>query len=311
MSFNCMLHALLPPRSVLCALLVPALLGIGAADVQAAAAAGEAIAQGGNITLTATELRSLVGALPAAERKQVTADATAFEKLARTEIVNRSVLNEARAKGFDKQADTIAQLDRLRDDALLRLWIASHATPPSGYPSEEEIRTAYESNKQALVAPTQYRVAQIFIAAPDGSDGTKMAAALRKAAEVGGKVATADFAKLAQDNSEHAESAGKGGDMGYIADNQLAPEVLAAVRALKPGEVTGPLKTAQGLHYFKLLDRKPGAAQTLAETHDRLAAALRARRGNELTQGYLTELGGKLAISVNQIELAKLQASLH
>ena len=311
MSFNCMLRTQRAPRSVLCAVLVLALQGSGAAAVQAAPAAGDAIAQGGNITLTATELRALVSALPAAERKQVTADAAAFEKLARTEIVNRSLLSEARAKGFDKQADTIAQLDRMRDEALLRLWIASHATPPSGYPSEEEVRTAYETNKQSLVAPTQYRVAQVFIAAPDGSDPTKLAAALRKAADVGAKVASADFAKLAQDNSEHAESAGKGGDMGYIADNQLAPEVLAAVRALKPGEVAGPVKTAQGLHYFKLLDRKAGAPLTLAEAHDRLAAALRARRGNELTQSYLTELGGKLAISVNQIELAKLQTSLH
>lgn len=292
-------------------LLASALLAIAAVAAHAAAAPGDTIAQGGAITLTATELRALVNALPVADRKLATADATAFEKLVRNEIVNRSVLNEARARGFDKQPDTVAQLDRLRDDALIRLWIASHATAPAAYPSEDEVKAAYESNKQSLVGPTAYRIAQVFISAPDGSDSVKTTAALRKAADLAPRLATGDFAKLAQEYSEHADSAGKGGDMGYIADNQLAPEVLAAVRALKPGDVVGPVKTAQGLHFFKLLDRKAGAPLTLAEAHDRLAAALRQRRGNELGQSYLAELGGRLAISVNQIELAKLQASLH
>jgi hypothetical protein len=74
--------------------------------------------------------------------------------------------------------------------------------------------------------------------------------------------------------------------------------------------LTGPV-TSQGLHFFKLLDRKPGNPLTLPEAHDRLAAALKARRGSELGQSYLAELGGKLAISINQIELGKLQAALH
>ena len=311
MSVICMLPVSRLSRAIVACLLAATLTGAGTEAALAAAAAGDTIAQGGSISLGAAEVRALVMALPAAERKQATADAASLEKLVRTEIVNRSILNEARAKGFDRQAETVAQLDRLRDEALLRLWIASRATAPGSYPSEEEIKTAYENNKQALLSPTQYRIAQIFIAAPDGMDATKVSAALRKAADVAGRAATGDFGKLAQDFSEHAESAGKGGDMGYIADNQLAPEVLAAVRSLKTGEVTGPVKTAQGLHFFKLLDRKAGTPLTLPEAHDRLAAALKARRGSELGQSYLAELGGKLAISINQIELGKLQAALH
>ena len=311
MSATCM-HPVATLRFVrLIRLLAPALLGLGQLTAQAAPAPSDAIAQGGSITLTASDLRTLVSSLSPEERKQATADAATFEKLARNAIVNRSLLGDARAKGFDRQPDTIVQLDHLRDEALMRLWIASRATAPPGYPSEEEIRSAYESNKAALLGPTQYRIAQVFIAAPDGADSGKTAAALRKASDVGARVASADFARLAQDYSEHTESAGKGGDMGFIADAQLAPEVLSAVRALKPGEVIGPVKTASGLHFFKLLDRKAGPALTLTEAHDRLAAALKARRGNELGQSYLAELGGKLAISVNQIELARLQSTLH
>jgi parvulin-like peptidyl-prolyl isomerase len=96
--------------------------------------------------------------------------------------------------------------------------------------------------------------------------------------------------------------------MGYLPDNQLAPEVLAAVRGLKAGETVGPVRSAQGLHFFKLLDRKAGASLGFAEAHDALAAALRARRANELGQAYLAALNARLATSVNQIELARLQS---
>jgi peptidylprolyl isomerase len=279
-----------------------------AAAANAPAPAGDLIAQGGGASLSAGDVRSLVQALPDSDRKVAASDSAALERLLRNEIANRALLAEARAKGFDRQADTQAQLARVRDEALLRLWLANQAAVPAGYPSEAEIKAAYEANQKALNAPTQYRIAQVYIALP--GEPAQLAVALRKAGEVSAKIADSDFGKLAQEYSEHVDSAGRSGDMGYLPDNQLAPEVLAAVRTLKIGEVAGPVKGADGLHFLKLLDRKAGAALSLAEAHDALAAALRTRRANELAQAYLAGLNAKLAISVNQIELARLQAGL-
>lgn len=274
-----------------------------------ASAGGELIAQGGGVALSGGEVRALLQALPDADRKLATGDAATLERLLRSEIASRALLAEARAKGFEQQPDTQAQLARVRDEALLRLWLASQAAVPASYPAEADIKAAYEANQKALTAPTQYRIAQVYIALP--ADPAPLAAALRKAGEVSAKLPGTDFAKLAQEYSKHAGSAARGGDMGWLPDNQLAPEVLAAVRSLKVGDEAGPVKGADGLHFLKLLDRKPGAALTLAEAHDALAAALRTRRANELAQAYLAALNGRLAISVNQIELAKLQAALH
>jgi peptidylprolyl isomerase len=281
---------------------------LGANAPGAPAAGGDLIAQGGSVALSGSDVRALVQALPEAERKVAASDAGALERLLRNEIASRALLADARAKGFEKQADTQAQLGRVRDEALLRLWLASQSAVPASYPAEADIKAAYDANQKALLAPTQYRLAQVYIALP--ADAAPLALALRKAGEVAGKVASGDFGKLAQEYSEHAESAARNGDMGYLPDNQLAPEVLAAVRTLKVGETAGPVKTAQGLHYLKLLDRKAGAALGFAEAHGALAAALRTRRANELAQAYLAGLDARLAISVNQIELAKLQASL-
>jgi peptidylprolyl isomerase len=275
-------------------------------------AGADVIARGGGVTLAAGDVRSLVQALPQADRKLAGNDAAALERLVRNELVGRAVLAEARQAGFERQADTQSQLARLHDEALLRLWLAKQATVPADYPAEADIKAAWDANQKALVGPTQYRLAQVYIGLPE--EPAKLAEALRKASDVAGRLAAdrnGDFGKLAATYSEHADSAGKGGDMGFLPDSQLAPEVLAAVRGLKPGEAAGPVRTAQGLHFLKLLDRKAGAPLSFAEAHDALASALRSRRGNELSQAYLAGLNARLGISVNQIALAKLQEDMH
>jgi peptidylprolyl isomerase len=282
----------------------------GGAALQASGSTGDVIAHATGIELGANDVRSLLTSLPATERSAAAGNLPDLEQLVRAELARRAVLAEAKSKGFDRRPETQTQLDRVRDEALVRLWVASQAAVPAGFPSEDEIKAAYEANKAALAPATEYRLAQIFISAPDGVDPAKLAVAIKKAADIGTRIPKDDFSKLAQEQSEHADSASKGGDMGYLPDNRLLPEIAAAARDLKPGAVAGPVKTSQGLHFLKLLDRRVGAVPTLAQAHDGLAAALRARRAQELQQTYLTDLNSKLGITVNQIALAKLQQSL-
>jgi peptidylprolyl isomerase len=275
-----------------------------------AATSGEVIAQAGSIALDGTQVRTLVGALPAAERNAVSGNLGNLEQVIRAELVRRAVLAEAKSKDFERKPETAAQLDQLRDEALVRLWVADHSEVPAGYPSDDDIRAAYEANKSALAtAATEYHLAQIFVSAPDGGDAAKLGAALRKTGDIGAKVATADFAKLAREQSEHTDSASKGGDLGYLPEARMLPQIAAAVRGMKPGDVMGPVKTSQGLHFVKLLDKR-SPVPSLAEAHDTLVTILRARRAQELQQTYLTGLNDQLGVTVNQIALAKLQPTL-
>jgi peptidylprolyl isomerase len=275
-----------------------------------AVAPGDVLAQGGSLTLTSADIRTLVAGLAPNDRVTLATSLPTLEQLVRSEIVRRSALAEAKAKGFDHQPATVAQLDQVRDEALVRLWVAAQAVVPANYPSEAEVQSAYEQYKTSLAPPTEYHIAQIFISAPDGMDSGQLVAALKKEADIAAKLPTADFAQLAQTQSEHAESAAKGGDMGFLAEDRMVPAIAAAVRALKPGAVAGPIKTTQGLHFLKLIETKPGVAPPLAEVHDRLVAALRNERANTIEKQYLADYTTKLNVTVNQIELAKLQQSL-
>jgi peptidylprolyl isomerase len=284
------------PRPLIVMLLSSA---VSLAAAQSGTGEANVVAQAGSISLSDSDVRAIVATLPPAEKAAASADLNALEQVVHADLVRRAVLAEAKARGFEQQPSTSAQLAEAHDETLVRLWIAAKATVPADYPSQAEVQAVYSSNQQQLAAPTQYRLAQIFIRAPDGADPTQLAVSIRKAADISNRIATADFGQLAEQQSDDAQSA-----------RRLQPAILAAIRNLKPGEVVGPVKTSEGLHFLKLEDLKPGAVPSLAEAHDRIVALLRARRAQELMQTYLNQYNAKLGVTINQIELARIQQTL-
>lgn len=292
------------------ALTIAAAVGLLSAGApwHSARAAGEVVAQGGSIQLGASDVQALIAGLPEAQRKSAVSSVGSLEQIVRADILQRSVLADAQAQNFGHDATTEKALKQLDDEALTRLWIAKEAAVPAGYPAESEVQAAYDLLKQR--APYEYHLAQIFVAAPDGADADKLDAAFTKAAQIHKDLASEDFAQVARQESDEAASAAKGGDLGFLAATQLLPAVLDAVQSLKPGETVGPVKTADGLHFLKLIERKQVSLPALPLVHDRIVAALRSRKQAELEQTYLRGLAAKLDITVDQIELAKLQQSL-
>jgi len=66
-------------------------------------------------------------------------------------------------------------------------------------------------------------------------------------------VAGADFGMLARENSDDKASAGKDGDFGTIKHNSPYPEpIKTAVFALKPGELSEPIRQPNGFYLIRL-----------------------------------------------------------
>lgn len=65
-----------------------------------------------------------------------------------------------------------------------------------------------------------------------------------------------DFAMLARAHSEDSGSAASGGDLGWTNPGQLVPEFEKAMNALKPGEVSQPVRSPFGLHLIQVLERR-------------------------------------------------------
>jgi peptidyl-prolyl cis-trans isomerase SurA len=84
-------------------------------------------------------------------------------------------------------------------------------------------------------------------------------------------------------------SAGKGGDLGWIFPGDTVPEFEKAMNALKPGEVSEPVRTQFGFHLIQVQERKTDDASP--ERRRSVARqALREQRGEEAYADWLRQL---------------------
>ena len=277
-----------------------------------AAAAEDLVGKMGDVELHSSELKAILEAQPPDARRQLATDPAALERLVCSELMRKAVLNEAKQKGWDKRQELQPLIERARDQVIVSSFVGNVAKPGDGYPSEDEIKQFYESNKAQLLAPAQYQLAQIYLPAAEGTDKAKAEEAKKKIGELSAKLGKsgADFAKLAKENSAHKESAEKGGELAWVSEEQMVSEIRRAVTGMNKGEVSPPVKSAAGWHLIKLLDKKPAATRPLADIRANLIVVMRNRKSQDMERAYLEALSIKLPPTINQIELGKLQSGL-
>jgi parvulin-like peptidyl-prolyl isomerase len=265
----------------------------------------------GSIEIKTSEMQRLIDAQPPEVRKQITSGLTELDRLARSELVRQSLLAEAKSKGWDKKPEVLFMMERTKEDTLLQLYISDVVRAPAGYPSEDDVKKAYEANRSAFPVPAQLNLAQIFLAVPENADKQAAAATQKKAADLAAKARTkgADFAQLAKENSDHKDTAPKGGDLGWLPETQVLPEIRAAAEKMEKGEVSMPIRTATGWHIVKLIDKKPASTRPLSEVRDAIVTQMRQRRAQELQRKYVEEMVSRSQPTVNQVELSKLQTA--
>ena len=288
-------------------------ISISIAIVSTSASAQEAIVgKLGATEVKMSDLKKILEAQSPENKTALLASLPELERLVRSELIRTNLLIEAKAKGFDKRPEVVLQMERAKDQALLEAYANFIARPPAEYPNDADVKTYYEANTASFVAPTQYRVAQIYLAIPEGADKAKLDSIAKQAQDLSTQAqkATTDFAALARENSAHKESAQKGGEMGWLAESQLIPEIRTVLTQLTLGKTSSPIKTSQGFHLMKLLEKKESMVRPLVEVKSAIASALRYRKAQENERKYLEDLASKSPIAVNQIELTKAQSSL-
>ena len=102
----------------------------------------------------------------------------------------------------------------------------------------------------AAYASGKYLAARhiLFNAAPGNSPAAD--SALRKAQQVRGQLTSANFAEMATKYNQ-PNAAGPGGDLGVFPKEQMVPEFSSALAALKPGEISQPVRSQFGYHLIR------------------------------------------------------------
>ena len=262
------------------------------------------VAKIGSREIFAADIKPQLENLGPAERKALLADRDQLARFVRSALLRDAVLAEARGAGWDKNPRSLAALDRLRDQYIVESYLVEVGKVPEGFPSEEELKQAYDAEKERLRMPRRYRLSQIFIAAgPDKKAAGTRAQELRASLEE----EPAEFVAMAKRNSNDAASAARGGDLGWLAADEIRPAIRSAVAPLGKGQISPPVEEPEGFHIVRVDEVREAGPASFEEVREQLAVALRNRRAALNRESYLAGLLAKEPVSVNELALESLQ----
>lgn len=116
----------------------------------------------------------------------------------------------------------------------------------------------------------EYNLAHILVLTPEGASPEKLAELKDKAEKALAELkAGADFTQISAAYSD-TQNAVQGGGLGWRSEAQLPGLYASALRDMKPGEVSAVLKSGNGFHIIKLIDKRGKNVQTvIKQTHAR------------------------------------------
>jgi parvulin-like peptidyl-prolyl isomerase len=153
----------------------------------------------------------------------------------------------------------------------------------------EDVKSFYGANPDLF---TSVKLKVIYVAfsatasAPPAGAGKKVlneAEAKAKVEKLSADLkAGADFVKLVKEHSEDATSVSKDGDFGTFRRSDRLPEdIKAVIFALKPGQVSQPVRQPNGFYLFRV---EEAGVEPLDKVRDRIINDLRTARFNEWIQ---------------------------
>ena len=279
---------------------------LGFAAVQAQAAGADVIAEIGTQSINASALTPFFETITPAQREALKENPAALNQTVRLLLLQQVLVKEAEAAGWEKQPDVAEELARLRERAIAESYMRTIAKVPDSYPSETELKSAYDARKGTLLVPKQFQLAQIYVANPKTSD---KATDDRARAQIDGiakkvKQAGADFAAIARTDSEERQTAARGGEVGWVVETSLQPEIRSKIGA--KGSISEPIRLGDGWYIIKVVDVRESRTPTFEEVKEQLSKAMKADRFKQNQEAYLAKLQQQNPMSINELALSKL-----
>jgi parvulin-like peptidyl-prolyl isomerase len=283
-----------------------------APHAETATSGNEPVARIAGRDVTSSEIRAFLAAVGPDQRAALARDPALLNQTLRAMFARQLVLKEATDKKWQDQPAVAAQLAKLREEGIFETYLQSVSAPPENYPDEAEIQKTYDANKGALIMPRRFHLAQIYVSLAEGSDAAAEEKAKAKVADIEARLKQpkADFAQIAKDSTDQRELADKGGDLGWLPEPQLVPEIKSRVMGMAVNSVSEPMKLSDGYHIVKLIETKPSETMPLADVRDTLVQRLRAQRAELTRRAYLARVLEQNPPAINEIALSRIAGEL-
>ncbi len=166
-------------------------------------------------------------------------------------------------------------------------------TQTDATPDDAALKQRYEEQKARFTAEEQRLASHILVKVEKNANADAQKAALEKAKAIAAEAKSGkDFAALAKEKSDDLGSKTQGGDLGWLEKGVTDPAFETALFALKKGDISDPVLSAEGYHIIDLRDVREGKVRPFEEVKPELTKQYletdRERRYSDIS-GKLTD----------------------
>lgn len=193
-------------------------------------------------------------------------DSPQLRAAVRETLINQAVMSqEAIQQELNKLPLVKARLALAEQNVLALVW--QQKAIQDAQISDAEIQTEYDNQVKAM-GSQEYRVRHVLLA-----DETKAKQILTKIKD------GAKFETMAGESSLDKVTAAQGGLSEWMPEGRLMPEVFAAIKGLKNGQLAAqPVKTASGWQVLRLEEKRPAQPLSLEAAKPQIRLALAQRQ---------------------------------
>ena len=175
--------------------------------------------------------------------------------------------------------------------------------------SEQELKQYYSGHLADYRVPERVRVEHILFKTTEKTPA-EVATLEKTAQDVLGQVkAGKNFEDLAKEYSEDS-SASQGGMIGWITRGQTVKEFEDTAFSLKPGAISGLIKTQYGIHIVKVLDTQTAHLQTFDEVKADILQTLGRQKLDDAQRTMAGKLEGEFKTNPQKFQEVAKQEGL-
>ncbi len=162
--------------------------------------------------------------------------------------------------------------------------------PAKARVTDQVVRAYYDQHVAIFKRPKQFKASHILVKVDPAANAEERTKLEARAKELAAKAKQGeDFYNLAYYNSDD-RSKFVGGSLGTFHEGQTVKEFEQALLAMKPGEISSPVKTMFGWHIIKLDEVNPPRQLTFEEVKERIQSEQVEKAKEALEAEWLKQL---------------------
>lgn len=264
----------------------------------------DALLESPRAIITRDDFMTEISRIPERDRGEFLVDAKRVNAVLEQLYLTRVLAREAEELKLAENPEVMRKLELAREKVLAGERMAMLEKSLKIPDFSQKAREMYLAEKEKYYVEPTARAAHILISAKNHSEEE----ALKKAQEVRALLVSGSktFEQAAREFSEDPSAKDNGGELGWFGPKRMVKPFSDAAFAMKPGDISQPVKSGFGYHIILLEEKKEGRQRPFDEVKQEIIDKLVQDYIQAAKTAHMNEIKGDKSIVVHDAEIRKL-----